>query len=290
MPSRLDPPLRRPAMRLRTDSRSVLLFDQCVEELSARVPDTPNREAWVVVPAKDEAERLGAAIAALSTAAMHARGSVHLVVVDDGSTDGTAEIAEACVAAWRWGDAVVLPGPAAGAGWARRVGLDHALAASGRRSDDDDALIATTDADSRVPPQWFAELHRLLDAGHDVVAGDVQLERHADPALVQARAERLAHRLLDLHRHDPSAEHPHFAGANLGWISAALRRLTPLPTPHALEDDALHRASLADGQRIARATGFAVVTSSRTDGRASVGLAAALRADAVRLGIDTAVA
>lgn len=253
------------------------------------MPERSSREAWVVIPAKDEVRRLRAAIDALGAAAAHAPGPVHLVIVDDGSTDGTTELAAERAAVWRWGDAVVLPGPAAGVGWARRVGLDHALAAAGRRPEDD-ALIATTDADSRVPAHWFQGLLSAVDTGYDVIAGDVHLDRSADPALVAARAERLAARLVAVRRRDPSASHPHFAGANLAWVSSALRRLTPLPTPPSLEDDALHRACLAEGLRISHDAAFPVSTSPRTDGRAALGLSAALRADAVRLGIEPAPA
>lgn len=253
------------------------------------VPDAAGREAWVVIPAKDEVLRAGMAIDALDAASAEAGGTVHLVFVDDGSTDGTGRLLAERMNAWRWGDGVVLPGPAAGVGWARRTGLDHALAAAAGR-DRADLLIATTDADSCVPPHWLVALHALLDGGHEVIAGDVVLEGTADPSLTAARAARLAHRLESVRRHDAAAEHPHFAGANLAWTAEALRSLTPLPTPPALEDDALHRACVAKGLRITRDATFPVTTSARTDGRASLGLSAALRADAARLGLEPTAA
>ena len=207
-------------------------------------------------------------------------------MVDDGSTDATAAIAQAKVEAWPHGTARLLPGPASGAGWARRIGLDHALAAAGA-SNHSGALIATTDADSRVPAHWLTAIGALADQGHQVIAGDVCLDRDADPQLVEARGRRLVERLVEVQRRHPQAEHPHFAGANLAWSADALASLTPLPTPVALEDDALRARCDARGLDIVRDASFPVVTSSRTVGRAKLGLAAALADDARRLGLAT---
>ncbi|MDQ8043586.1 MAG: glycosyltransferase [Patulibacter sp.] len=245
----------------------------------------PPRDAWVVMPARDEVDRLGDAVDAVDVAAQHAAaGRTHLVLVDDGSTDGTSEVARAAARAWRHGTAVVLAGPGAGSGWARRTGLDHALLMV-RRAADGEGLIATTDADSRVPPHWLSRLHALVDAGHEVIAGDIALEPGTHPQLVAARAARLAGRLADVLRTDPRADHPHFAGANLGFTARALASLEPLPTPSSLEDDALRARCEALTLPILRDASFAVTTSPRLDGRAAVGLASALAADAGRLGL-----
>lgn len=247
---------------------------------------SPARPTWVVVPARDEEDHLGAALAALDTAARLAPAAVHLVVVDDGSTDGTPEIAAERAATWIHGDAHLLPGPAAGSGWARRIGLDHALAAA-NVSDAASALIATTDADSLVPPQWLATLHQLVDDGHEVIAGDVALGDDANALLAYERELRLARRLESVRMLEPGAPHPHFAGANLAFTAAALQQLTPLPTPQALEDDALLVRCREVGLPVLRTAAAPVTTSPRIDGRATLGLAASLAADARRLGLTT---
>jgi glycosyltransferase involved in cell wall biosynthesis len=235
------------------------------------------------MPARNEALSIGGALGALRRAAEAAGGPAHVVVVDDASRDDTAELARAALRDWPHGNATVIAGPGSGVGWARRAGFEHALGAAERAGVVGRAGIASTDADSAVPPHWFSALRTLLENGHPVIAGDIELEPGTDPALRAARERRLAHRLAHVRAGDPAAEHPHFAGANLAWSAAALAGLGPLPAPPSLEDDALRRRCEALGLPILRDASFAVRTSARLDGRAPLGLASALRADAARL-------
>ena len=55
-----------------------------------RVPGASRRVA-VVIPARDEAPVIGATLTSL--ARQQFNGLIHLIVIDDGSTDGTAEAA-----------------------------------------------------------------------------------------------------------------------------------------------------------------------------------------------------
>ncbi len=236
-----------------------------------------SRPSWVVVPALDEADRIEACLAALRVAGGAVQGDVHVVVVDDGSSDATARLAEALLRSWS-DRHTVIAGRAAGVGWARRVGFEHALAAAGCA----DALIATTDADSRVAPDWLAVLHTRLDAGHRVIAGDVHLERGVDRRVALARAERLLARHAALPADEAAAPHPHFAGSNLAFRADTLQALGPLPTPVALEDQALWERCRALGIPVLRDAAVIVRTSARTAGRAPGGLADALKRDAQR--------
>lgn len=250
------------------------------------------RPSWVVVPARDEREHIEDCLLALRAAAAMAPGPVHVVVVDDGSTDGTAAIAASCFEHWP-GRHAVLPGRSAGVGWARRLGLEHALAAAAQDADGAPApaletpaaaLIATTDADSTVAPDWLAALHRRLDEGYGVIAGDVLLHPTVEAPLVAARAVRLAARLAALPATEAAtAPHPHFAGSNLGFASEVLRRLGPLPTPASLEDQAILERCRALGIPVLRDAGVQITTSGRTVGRAEGGLAAALAGDLAAL-------
>jgi hypothetical protein len=113
----------------------------------------------VVVPAYDEADRIGATVQALRDGLVEvaAAGGLEIVVVDDGSRDGTADAALAAGATQ-----VVVQPRNRGKGAAVRVGV---LAARGR-------TVAFTDADLAYGPD---QVHRVLDAvedGWDVAIGD----------------------------------------------------------------------------------------------------------------------
>lgn len=114
----------------------------------------------VIVPARDAAGLIGPLLDAL--AAQRVEGGHEVVVVDNGSRDDTAAIAEASPAC----DRVVRRARGEGPGAARNAGV---AASSG------DA-IAFTDADCRPAPGWLAAALARLRAGADVVAGRIEPE------------------------------------------------------------------------------------------------------------------
>ncbi|MDE0495796.1 MAG: glycosyltransferase [Acidimicrobiaceae bacterium] len=119
----------------------------------------------VVLPAYQAAHLVGAAVTEISAApGGHAAldGPLEIVVVDDGSTDGTAEAARRAGA-----DVVVSLDANRGKGAAVRAGM---LAASGR-------LRLFTDVDLAYPPGQLASLIDALRDGADVALGN---RRHAE--------------------------------------------------------------------------------------------------------------
>ena len=98
----------------------------------------------VVVPAYNAAATIGDCVAALRRQTYD--GPYELIVVDDGSTDGTAALARAA-------GATVLSAPHGHAAAARNVGL---RAARG-------PLICFTDADCAPHPDWLSQICRPFD-------------------------------------------------------------------------------------------------------------------------------
>jgi glycosyltransferase involved in cell wall biosynthesis len=122
------------------------------------IPASDSLRASVIIPARDAASTLGRALDAL---AGQERPAHEVVVVDDGSRDGTAELAEAHSVVDR-----VVRRDGGGPGAARNAG---AAATSGD-------VLAFTDADCFPDPSWLAEGVRAI-AEADLVQGAVWPER-----------------------------------------------------------------------------------------------------------------
>jgi dolichyl-phosphate beta-glucosyltransferase len=112
----------------------------------------------VVIPAYNEAVRLPPTLARVEAFLAGAGRDYEVVVVDDGSTDGTAERARATGCR---GLTVLRHEPNRGKGYAVRQGM---LAARG-------AWRLMTDADLSTPIEDLAHLEKALLAGADVAIG-----------------------------------------------------------------------------------------------------------------------
>ena len=131
--------------------------------MSAMPPD-PGLRAVVVVPARDEQERIGPCLLALAEQRYVKPGAFEVVLVLDHCSDATGARALRAASPLRAMPLIVLESDLSGAGHARRLGMDFAcerLLAAGRP----DGLIATTDADSRVAPDWLAVQLLLASEG-----------------------------------------------------------------------------------------------------------------------------
>ena len=216
----------------------------------------------VVIPARDEEAALPATLRSLERAVAEAAGvgvSVRVLLVLDRCQDGSAALA----ARWPGVEAVTCDVGAVGA--ARRLGCQRLLHDPAVPAPD---WLATTDADTVVPPLWLVRQAELADAGADVVVGTVE----PDVALAESRARHW------WRRHHLAERHGYVHGANLGVRAAAYEQVggfAPLATGE--DRDLVARLRAAGARSLATDT-TRVTTSSRTTGRAPDGFAAYLRA------------
>ncbi|MFV2021058.1 glycosyltransferase family 2 protein [Micromonospora sp. LOL_023] len=137
-----------------------------VEQSRDGTAPTAGGPLWVVVPAYQERSRIGATLAAL---AAQTDRDFTLVVVDNGSTDGTAAVVEDFAA--RAPFAVrLLHEPCKGVGAAVDTGFRYAIAHGAR-------LLARTDADCLPHPGWVAAARAGLVGGAGLVCGAIRARR-----------------------------------------------------------------------------------------------------------------
>jgi dolichyl-phosphate beta-glucosyltransferase len=176
-----------------------------------RDPAPGSLRASVVVPAYREASRIAQAVEALRAAlADLGPGATEIVVVDDGSGDGTADAALAAGA-----DQVVVHPANRGKGAAVRSGV---AAARGR-------TIAFTDADLSYSPDQVVTLVREVEAGWDVAIGN---RRHPGTRTLTrtTRVRDLGSRIINLAASAVLLSHPHDTQCGLKAFRSDAARTT----------------------------------------------------------------
>lgn len=162
----------------------------------------------VVIPALNEEREIGECLKSL---ACQTYSEFEVIVVDNGSTDATASIAQAY-------GAQVIEELGRGIARARQAGF---VAARGE-------VIASTDADTVVPPDWVERIHQAFEENPTVcgVFGPLRLKRGSSSV---PRINRLIPYIESIirsyHRGTARFGLPHFFGANF-----AVRRDTFLRT------------------------------------------------------------
>jgi glycosyltransferase involved in cell wall biosynthesis len=213
----------------------------------------------VVVPARDEEQRIDRCLDALAVAAARVEVPVHVTVVLDACSDGTA--ARCARRAVR-----TVEADGRGIGRARNRGVGCLVADRLEAGDElHDLWLATTDADSTVDPDWLTEQLSLAAGGADAVLGVVDVD---DPSPA----------FRDLYG-DHTGTHPHIHGASMGFSLRAYLRIGGFRPAEVGEDvDLVARLDADPHLRVVRSTRVRVRTSDRRSSRVRGGFADVLRA------------
>jgi len=225
---------------------------------------TVDRTVTVVLPVRDEEAAVGACLAAVL--AQHGVSRLRVVVVDDGSTDGTVQAVRAVA------DARVrlVTAPPLPQGW---LGKPHACALGAAAVEPEaDEVLVFVDADVRLAPHAVAAAVAMLDtAGLDLVSpwprpvtGSVA-ERLVQPLAPWLWATTLPLRLAE------TSPRPSLAAANgqfLVLTRAAYERAGGHAAVHdqVLEDVALLRAVKRSGGRGVPVEGHTLASCRMYDG------------------------
>ena len=152
--------------------------------IAARRVDRRPTPLWtVLIPFFNERDYLAATIASLAGQTV----PLIMILVDNGSTDGSADVARAAVKAHGL-DALVITEATPGKVSALRAGLGWVRT----------RYVATCDADTLYPPHYLSAAGRLLDRDGCVVAGAYFVDPGADQAALDLEARKIltAARLL----------------------------------------------------------------------------------------------
>jgi hypothetical protein len=265
-------------------------FDIAVERF---VPASAKSAPRIVVaiPVNNEVERIPMCLESLMLQIDVDFDEIAVLLLLNNTTDGTGEVVKGFVDQLPFRielHSVDLPAPYANAGWARRLAMEAAAEIVAP-----DGLILTTDADTVAHEDWIASNRRVIEQGHDAVAGYVMADpmelMELPPAILERGSleweyQQLAAELdarADNEPHDPWPRHNQNCGASAAVTLEAYRAIGGLPPLPVGEDRALFEMLRRIDGKIRHSLEVQVVTSARTDGRASGGLA-----DEIRLRTD----
>jgi glucosyl-3-phosphoglycerate synthase len=239
-------------------------------------PPSPALRASVVLPARNEEDLIRRSLLALAAQSGVPRDQYEILLVLDRCTDYTERHAREVLASNPDLRLRFLEGPGKGSGPARRLGMEAAcerLLEVGRP----DGLIASTDADTVVAPDWLSVQLEAVAAGARAIGGRIDLagddvlpthvrDWHEDHSRARYR------KLLSEPDLRGRTEHWQFSGASLAVTAQTYREVGGLEPLIALEDEHLEGVLRRRGIPIERLLAVRVTTSPRLEGRAERGL------------------
>ncbi len=258
----------------------------------------PSLHVCIIIPVRNEAQGLTRTLDALANQIDGAGLALspdcyEVLLLANNCTDDTAEIARAF---GRQHPALTLhvleaalPPEEANVGTARRRLMDAAFDRF-EQLDRPHGLLASTDGDTRVAPDWVWQLGEAQKRGAQAIGGRVLTESDPHAQTAMGRGVRLFYlrdtaylhglarleTLLDPAAHDPWPRHHQFFGANLAVTADAYCRVGGLPRVPFLEDEALARTLRRADVRVRHSPDVRVWTSARQNGRVDCGLSTTL--------------
>jgi len=256
--------------------------------LNALEPEDDDRSVdplpfCVCVPARNEVARLPVLLRAL--AAQTVAGPVRVAVLVNNSGDETAQAARNAATALEGRldmtlREVTLPAERAHAGEARSLAMDLGISVLDGR---EDGVLISTDADSRPPRNWVANILCAFQEGADIVGGRLVIDDR-DPLphdMIRARAlwdhywaeVRAIEDAIDPVAWDLAPRHGDHTAASLALRVSTYRAAGGVPPIASGEDRALVEAAVAIGARLRHPDDVWTRVSGRLDGRACGGMA-----------------
>ena len=216
----------------------------------------------VLAPGRNEAAALPGLFQKLE-ALDYPRQLLRVIIVDDGSTDGTGRLAQAWAASRPWAAALLLP-----ANRGKAQALNEALA-SGLHPGFAPELIVVYDADHRPEPGALRALAAPFQQPEvGAVSGQMRVANGlASPAAAYAMIESLVNQFISMRAKDRLRLAPGILGSNCAYRASALRAAGGFRGGALLEDSDLTLALALAGWR----TGFAPASISDHAAPLSVG-------------------
>ena len=240
----------------------------------------------VCVPARNEAARIGILLDAL--AAQDIAGPLPVVVALNNCTDRTAHHVRAAQERHAARISITLidaqfDDPRPHAGRARRLAMDAGVERVGS-----EGVLLSTDADTRPPATWVSANLAAIGRGLDLAGGRLLLDER-EPLSARAvaawagadaywEAARALEDAIDPLPWDPPPRHGDHTGASLAITARWYLRCGGVPELASGEDVALVQRAVSLGARLGHPANIWTRVSPRIAGRASGGMADAMRA------------
>ena len=180
---------------------------------AAAVLPAGRQSVTAVVCTRNRADSLRETLASIGECVVPPHLTAELLVVDNGSTDGTAQVVREARFAHRPVRYLAEPAP----------GLSRARNAALRASAAD--MVLFTDDDVRVPADWIGGMCRPMESGAaDAVVGGVRFPAHYEPLLAREPFRSKRGWLASNESHDLSRS-THMVGANMAFNRRVIETL-----------------------------------------------------------------